>query len=356
MKRDESFPLINTKNSMYHNESLYTNESSINFANLKRTMKLTRMQKSNSTQDLFLTQKSQRSTIPQSPSTSSLFNGKFMLEKNIEYEKNKNNFLLEEKLYKLDYLNKFKKIKTNLYKKKFYNSSDYKRKEIEKKNDENEKSEEDKKDDIDNKDDEDKKDNKENKNNEEEEEEKENIIDFTQNFWGSEINLKNHENYDLGDEDNMENEEEIETDSNNPNIINYMPDSNDLETNKETSGYNSNRMSLYLTEMQSSNNNDVNFNTIFQNNTIKNKETKKHYDFKKIKIVGKKKIEKNPFNFTKYSSLDNIGRFHKLYRSFKNLCRKHYINEKNASYAFIKACDREKVICNPLGLLKRKGD
>ena len=359
MKRDESFPLINTKNSMYHNESLYTNESSINFANLKRTMKLTRMQKSNSTQDLFLTQKSQRSTIPQSPSTSSLFNGKFMLEKNIEYEKNKNNFLLEEKLYKLDYLNKFKKIKTNLYKKKFYNSSDYKRKEIEKKNDENEKSEEDKKDDIDNKNDDDKKDNKDNKeneNNEEEEEEKENIIDFTQNFWGSEINLKNHENYDLGDEDNMENEEEIETDSNNPNIINYMPDSNDLETNKETSGYNSNRMSLYLTEMQSSNNNDVNFNTIFQNNTIKNKETKKHYDFKKIKIVGKKKIEKNPFNFTKYSSLDNIGRFHKLYRSFKNLCRKHYINEKNASYAFIKACDREKVICNPLGLLKRKGD
>ena len=341
MKKDESLPLIyekNTVSSNYkifepHNESLYTNESSINFANLKRTMKLTKMRKSNSTQDLFLTQKS---SMPNSQSTSFIFNGKYSLDRNNDYEKNKNILLNEQAIYKLDYLKRFKQIKINLYKKRFFNNNKY---DLQKK-DENEIFNED---------------NKNEENNEEEENNK-NKVDFSQNIWGAEINLKNHENYDLGDDDLVQ-EEEIITDSVNMN----MQESNDMEVNKETSevnsNANSNRMSLYLTEMQSINNNNANnevpFNTLFQGKTNKNV-NKKNFGLKKIKIVGKK--EKNPFNFTRYASLDNIGRFHKLYRDFKSLCRKHYINEKSASFAFIKACDKERVVCNPLGLLKRKGD
>ena len=347
MKKDESLPLIyekNTVSSNYkmfepHNESLYTNESSINFGNLKRTMKLTKMKKSNSTQDLFLTQKS---SMPNSQSTSFLFNGKYSLDKNNDYEKNKYILLNEQAIYKLDYLKRFKQIKTNLYKKKFFNNNEF---DLQKK-DENEIFNED---------------NKNEENNEEEEENNKNKVDFSQNIWGSEINLKNHENYDLGDDDLIQ-EEEIITESVNMN----MQESNDMEVKKETSevnsnaNSNSNRMLLYLTETQSINNNnsannEVPFNTLFQSKTNKNKNAnKKNYDFKKIKIVKKK--EKNPFNFTRYASLDNIGRFHKLYRDFKNLCRKHYINEKSASFAFIKTCDKERVVCNPLGLLKRKGD
>ena len=296
MKKDESLPLIyekNTVSSNYkmfepHNESLYTNESSINFANLKRTMKLTKMMKSNSTQDLFLTQKS---SMPNSQSTSFLFNGKYSLDKNNDYEKNKYILLNEQAIYKLDYLKRFKQIKTNLYKKKFFNNNVF---DLQKK-DENEIFNED---------------NKNEENNEEEENNK-NKVDFSQNIWGAEINLKNHENYDLGDDDLVQ-EEEIITDSVNMN----MQESNDMEVNKETSevnsNSNSNRMSLYLTEMQSINNNNANnevpFNTLFQGKTNKNV-NKKNFALKKIKIVGKK--EKNPFNFTRYASLDNIGRFHK---------------------------------------------
>ena len=338
MKRYENLPLIPSKNTITtnsnklfepHNESLYTNESTTNFINfnqLKNAMKFTGMRKSNSTQDLFLTQKS---SIPNSQSTSFLFNGRFTLERNNELEKEKNKYIVEEAIYKLNYLERYKQIKTNLYKKKFLNYNELNKKDY------NEKINEDN---IDKNDD-----------------EEENKIDFTQNLWGGGINLKNDENYDLGDEDAIK-EDEMVTESN------IRPDSNDIDRNRETSdnnsNANSNRMSLYLTEMQSINNNtknEINFGTVFQNNTNKHKNiSKKNYNFKKIKLIGKK--EKNPFNFTRYSSLDNIGRFHQLYRNFKNLCRKHYINEKSASFAFIKSCDKEKVICNPLGLLKRRGD
>ena len=345
MKRDESLPLIQTKNSLSSNkkmqdmpmESLYTNESSINFANLKKTLKLTKMTKSFSTQDLLLTQKS---SIPNSNSTSFLFNGKNILEKNKGYDKTTDNFLFDLAFYKLDYLNKFKKIKTNLYKKKFYNKPNIKNIKTNIKEIKNDIFNENKKDSIDN-------------NNEEENEE--NQIDFSQNIWEGEINLKNHENYDIGNDNENENNEEIITESNNFN----SPETNDIDTIKEQSDPNSNRMSLYLTEMQNINNinlnsNETNISNAFQSNT-RNKITN-NYNLKKIKIFDQKTKQKNPFNFTRYSSLDNIGRFHGLYRDFKNICRKHYINEKSPSYSFIKSCDKERIICNPLGLLKRKGD
>ena len=331
MKKDENLPLIQTKNSLSSNikfqdapnESLYTNESSINFALLKKTMKLSRMNKSKSTQDLFFTQKS---SIPNSQSTSFLFNGKYSIDKNTEYENNRNKFLIEEGLYKKNYIDKFQKLKTNLYKKKFYNKIDF----------QNAK-------DINNIE-ELKKDNENNKDLDDEEN-NEKKIDFNLNIWESGFNLNNAKNYDIGDENDVGKEETI-TESND------IPEANDLEINKESSNTNSNRMSLYLTEMKNYNN-DTPISTLLRNSTKSKKID--NYNFKKLKII-QKKTKKNPFNFSRYASLDNIERFHKLYRNFKNLTRKHYINENSSSYAFIKSCDKEKIICNPLGLHKRKGN
>ena len=292
MKRDESLPLILTKKTLSsnkkfneaQNESLYTNESSFYLANLKRTMKLTKMRKSNSTQDLFLTQKS---SIPNSQSTSFLFNGINPLERNTDYEKNKYNFLYEGSIYKLNYLDKFKKIKTELYKDKFYKGINFN---TIKKEEEN------------NVFDEGKKDNNMNDNDEENNKLK---IDFNLNIWGNEINLKNHENYDLGGDDNDNEKDEI-TESNDIPEIN-----NDSDINKESSEVNSQRMSLYLTEMKNYNNNSNETPFIFQ--STKNKSINKNYIIK----IDTKSRHKNPFNFTRYASIDNIYRFHKLYRDLK---------------------------------------
>ena len=143
-----------------------------------------------------------------------------------------------------------------------------------------------------------------------------------QDFIG--VTFRNDLNYDIGNEnekldysfssDSENNESDINNKINNIKIIN----------DKET----------YITATP--------------NNIINNQN-------KKLKIFNKnKKI--NPFIISNYSSANNIFDFHKTYRNFKNFCRKHYINGKFSSYAFIKSCDKEKVICNPLGLLKRSGD
>ena len=264
MKKDENLPLIQTKNSLSSNikfqdapnESLYTNESSINFALLKKTMKLSRMNKSKSTQDLFFTQKS---SIPNSQSTSFLFNGKYSIDKNTEYENNRNKFLIEEGLYKKNYIDKFQKLKTNLYKKKFYNKIDF----------HNAK-------DINNIE-ELKKDNENNKDLDDEEN-NEKKIDFNLNIWESGFNLNNAKNYDIGDENDVGKEETISE-------SNDIPEANDLEINKESSNTNSNRMSLYLTEMKNYNN-DTPISTLLRNSTKSKKID--NYNFKKLKIIQKK--------------------------------------------------------------------
>ena len=336
MNKDESLPLIQTKNTLsstkklpevQHNSTTITKESIMNFARLKMKMLASKMRKSNSTYDILFTPKSNFPNIP--------------LEKNEEIRKDKNNYFIEESMYKLNYINRFKKIKTKLYKKKFYNN--IKIKKIEELEDKLENL----------------KDNKENENNENQEsndgkkeideeeiEESDKKINyFKHNIWDSEINLNNADNYDIGGENDSESGEENISEKNNYNI----PENNELDYNKENIGIkNKNRKSLYLTDINSNSANETNISTIIQNNSNINKNK---YNLKKMKLSK----DKNPFNFTKYSSLDNISRFHKLYRNFKNLCRKHYINEKSPSFAFIKSCEKEKIVCNPLGLFKRKG-
>ena len=348
MKKNESLPLINTKfslslspnNQEQQNDLSITNETSINLAKLKNTMLSSNMLKSSSTQDLYLTQKS---SLPISPSNSFLFNPKNTLEKSeAEPEKEKGLSLVEEALYKYDYIKKYRKIKAKLYKKKFYNIKEINKIEEDKNEVKNKK--ENIKEKLEEKKDEDNKEQKDNngendndkKDNEEEKEELK--IDFSKNIWDSEINLKNAENYDIGGDDDT-NEEEINTESNNFN--DQEKNDNENDKNKEENDSKNKKKSLYLTDLQNSNNNT---------NTNKN-----NYNFKKIKITTPKSIGKNPFDFSKYISIDNISKFHKLYRNFKNLSRKHYINGKSPCYAFIQSCEKEKVICNPLGLLKRKG-
>ena len=365
MKRNESLPLINTKfslssfqnNQEQQNDFSITNETSMNLAKLKSTILTSNMMKSNSTQDLFLTQKS---SMPISPSSSFLFNTKNTGDKSeIDKKREKEIILIEEALYKYDYIKKYIKIKAKLYKKKFYNNQEIRTVEedkneinnikdnVEEKKDEEKKDSKDKndnKEELDNKENTDNKDNNDSNEKENEEQKEELKIDFSKNFWDSEINLKNAENYDMGGGDDIHNEEEIPSQSNNIN----EQEKKENEENKEETDFKSKKKSLYLTDLQNSNINPIN------SNTSKNRD-KNNYNFKKLKILTPKAKSKNPFNFSKYVSIDNIGKFHKLYRNFKNLCRKHYINGKSPSFAFIQSCEKEKVICNPLGLLKRKG-
>ena len=258
---------------------------------------------------------------------------------------NRNNYLLEEALYRPDYLNKFKKIKTILYKKKFYGKNDLKNSD-EKKNENEIISETNENPNVE------KKDILNSDNINEDNNESENKIDFSQNIWSSDIKLNNDKNYDIGEDNEIENEDNSESENN-------IPEIKELDNNKDKNIFNKKRK-LYITEMQNSNSaNNISspFNSInIEKNSNYINQNKNNINFNKIKLVNKKSKDKNPFNFTRFSSLDNISQFHKTYRNFKNLCRKHYINEKSPSFAFMKACDKEKIICNPLGLIKRKGE
>ena len=338
MDKDEKLPLIQTKITMSSSKKLtevphdftLTNEST-NFTRLKKAIFALRMRKSSSTQDLLLTQKS---IFPNSPTSSFLFNS-IENNNNKENEKDESNRIIQKALYNIDYIKKFRKIKVNLFKKKFYKNINIKKIEEEQ----------------------DKIDNNENNEDENEEESENNKIkiDFKKNIWDSEINLKNAENFDIGGEDDSRNEEENITESNKNIETNDMNKNENIKSNINETTTNNNKAfsrninkkkSLYLTDIQ--NTNSVN-NT--NSSSLINKK-----NFKKIKIVEEKSKIKNPFNFTRYSSPDNISRFHDLYRNFKNLCRRHYINEKSPSFSFIKSCEKERVVCNPLGLFKRRGD
>ena len=115
IKREESLPLIRSKYSLQsfgkkskeHPKGIFINY----FGNLKIKMQNSMFKKSTSSQNLFLSQgeNNQLTNIDEN------------------YQMNRNNYLLEEALFKPDYLNKFKKIKSILYKKKFYGKNEIKK-------------------------------------------------------------------------------------------------------------------------------------------------------------------------------------------------------------------------------------
>ena len=166
MDKDEKLPLIQTKITMSSSKKLtevphdftLTNEST-NFTRLKKAIFALRMRKSSSTQDLLLTQKS---IFPNSPTSSFLFNS-IENNNNKENEKDESNRIIQKALYNIDYIKKFRKIKVNLFKKKFYKNINIKKIEEEQ----------------------DKIDNNENNEDENEEESENNKIkiDFKKNIW-----------------------------------------------------------------------------------------------------------------------------------------------------------------------------
>ena len=101
-----------------------------------------------------------------------------------------------------------------------------------------------------------------------------------------------------------------------------------------------------------------------KNPKIINKLYGKDYSYLLEKIKGeldnnstiKIRKRKEYFSKTKYSSLTSIKDFYSKYRKFKNINNKEPIKKYTPSLAFINTCDKEKIIPNPLGLLKRKGE
>ena len=65
---------------------------------------------------------------------------------------------------------------------------------------------------------------------------------------------------------------------------------------------------------------------------------------------------KEYFKKTKYSSPDSLNEFYIKFRKFKIVDKKDPIKKLTPTLAFIKSCNNDKIIPNPLGLIKRKGD
>ena len=253
-----------------------------------------------------------------------------------DQEKDERNLVLEEAVFKSDYLSKFKKIKLNLYKKKFLK----KEKTVEKNNDIDDKNNIFnlnrgsgtslvKKDNL----------------------EDDNLL-FEKNLWSKEINIKNDFNYDIGGNNEADSDDEFELE---PERYRYreIRSFDKKERDKKMSKKNL----LYITELQNSKSNIEFPLPIIKKSNLNDKISNNNFNIQEMKItpVSQEKF-KNPFVFKKYSSLNNISHFHKVYRSFKSICRKHYVKADSPSFAFIKSCEKEKIVCNPLGLLKRWGD
>ena len=78
------------------------------------------------------------------------------------------------------------------------------------------------------------------------------------------------------------------------------------------------------------------------------KNSKKYnFNFEKAKEYFKK---------TKYASPDSVNEFFIKFRKYKLIDKKEPIKKLTPALAFIKSCNEDMIIPNPLGLLKRKGD
>ena len=84
---------------------------------------------------------------------------------------------------------------------------------------------------------------------------------------------------------------------------------------------------------------------------------------KKDKIISysqpklkKPKYGFEQFNKTSYSNYSCMREFYNKYSQYNTLIRKHIIKNNTPSWAFIKSTKDQKIIPNPLGLLKRTGD
>ena len=250
---------------------------------------------------------------------------------NNDDENAKKNLYLEEAVYGADYIAKFKKIKLNLYKNRYIKKG--RNNLFQNKLDQN-------------------------NNNEKAPSlmfENDILLDdekylLEKNFYYNEIKPKNELNYDIEENNEVDSEDEIELE---PERYRNK-EIQSVEQSERTKKVNIRKNVLYLTELQNTKN-PLEFPLPIKNKRSINDQININ-NIKQIKLSEDTQKYKNPFIFKKYSSLNNISHFHKIYRSFKNICRKHYAKGDSPSYAFIKSCEREKIVCNPLGLIKRWGD
>ena len=87
-----------------------------------------------------------------------------------------------------------------------------------------------------------------------------------------------------------------------------------------------------------------------------NYEFGKKKDENAIKPLSKKKNGFYQFGNTNYSTETCMKDFYNKYQKFRVLNRKEPLNKFTPSFAFIKSSNEEKIIPNPLGLVKRSGD
>ena len=105
-----------------------------------------------------------------------------------------------------------------------------------------------------------------------------------------------------------------------------------------------------------------NFMSVFQNLKKEFKGLKKPQvePDKKQKDEHKESISNSKegfdeFNRTKYVSPDGFLEFYKKYSKYDSLNRKYILKKRTPSWSFIESSNEEKIIPNPLGLLRRSG-
>ena len=268
-------------------------------------------------------------TINLKPMKKSLSNNEYDEVLKEKPENEKRNLFLEHEVYGADYLSKFKKIKLDLYKNRFikkernnlfsnrfnHNNRYDRRLSIINENDLI-------------------------------------INELEKNFYCNEIKPKNEIQYDIEESNEVDSDDEIELEPEREKYKEIKSTYQNEKSKKSNSNIKTNI--LYLTELQNTKNN-LGFPL-----PIKNKRSNLNdkINTNNIKVLSEEKTEKykNPFVFKQYSSLNNISHFRKVYRNFNNICRKHYVKGDSPSYAFIKSCEKDKIVCNPLGLIKRTGD
>ena len=75
-----------------------------------------------------------------------------------------------------------------------------------------------------------------------------------------------------------------------------------------------------------------------------------------LSYTEKEKSGFSQFNQTKYVNKSCMKEFFNKYSKYNSLSRKHPLNNYTPSWAFIKSSNEEKIIPNPLGLLRRFGE
>ena len=106
-----------------------------------------------------------------------------------------------------------------------------------------------------------------------------------------------------------------------------------------------------------------NFKSIFSDLQKDYQESKKSKESPEKKNAKIKKENKNniiegfdEFNKTNYSSPKSMLEFYKKYSRYNTLSRKFPKKKKTPSWSFVEFSNKEKIIPNPLGLLKRSGE